>query len=231
MKKLPNNTALLREGLTEEDFKKIVAVAEYQGFDMGCQSELGIDDYSAEQIGVYMGANCFQNFYSDSLSNDFNLITLSEFLSYGEPEKPWHERDALPPVGEKCLVDNRTLIAHCYEECIIDFIGKHTVVYSSDSCDERVASIKNVRFKPLPPQKTERECFIEDIKQKMFTEGKAFSQDEIAGWLYDAGYHNGPKVKPLPSDWHELYLNDSDPNKLSISQWFMAKGYCIAEGE
>lgn len=58
-------------------------------------------------------------------------------------------KGGLPPVGEACEVFNRALNNADWEKCEVRSIGKHRVLYDSESCEERVAHISEVEFRPL----------------------------------------------------------------------------------
>lgn len=101
----------------------------------------------------------------------------------------------LPPIGSECMVMNKTLHSPSWERCTIDFIGAFVVVYSSESCNERVASIAydNVEFKLMP---TERDLTTNDLENIIASQGhlnKANITEQIANLIYDAGYRKSDK--------------------------------------
>jgi hypothetical protein len=74
------------------------------------------------------------------------------------------DNDILPVAGMNCLVMDTTLMNAEYEKCTILFIGIWKVVYTSESCIERISDKEDVNFKPLTPP-----IVLED--------GKAYSFD------------------------------------------------------
>jgi len=220
-KKLPNNTAVLRsEVKTQADFNAIVEVARYQGFDMSKQRNCKLRIYISNYIHV--DKTCKSLMQTDHLKT-MNIITLAEFLSYGEPNL-WHERGELPPVGE--VVDVFTGEGRCvFGNFTVTHLGKYLVCGANPSGDESAFYSHSYTFKPLPPEKTERELVVEEMlkNSELGTTLEQYSKN-----LYDKGYHNGKKVKPVPDDWKFDY---ADSSYQCVMSWLIVNGYCIAEGE
>lgn len=55
--------------------------------------------------------------------------------------------DGLPPVRTVCDVLNSTLGSPKWERCTILYSGKKRVMYDSESCEERVAFIEDLKFR------------------------------------------------------------------------------------
>jgi hypothetical protein len=61
------------------------------------------------------------------------------------------ENKELPTAGMTCMILNEGAFNTSYEECVINFIGNHIVVYSSGSCDERSCYLNLAKFRALTP--------------------------------------------------------------------------------
>lgn len=107
-----------------------------------------------------------------------------------EESKGW-----LPEIGEECMVFNYAFEENAeWEKCTPLFLGKHSVVYDSESANERRASVDDVKFKPLPaPEEVEREEFVKRaLKQQMPNCNPIgwVGEKDAATWygdLFDAG--------------------------------------------
>jgi len=124
-------------------------------------------------------------------------------LKAAESAVPVWQGVGLPPVGTVCEVLNRNLGNAEWERCTILYSGKHRVVYSSESCEERTAFIdslltfRQLRFIRTPEQiaADEREkavkAMIED-SQPDYSAGELLNASEYVECavyaLYDAGY-------------------------------------------
>ena len=218
-KKLPNNTAVLRSEVdTQEKLDALVEVAKYQGFDISRQSNCRLVAYILDYIHVDKTCGCLMQ--TDNFKT-INIITLAEFLSYGEP-KSWHERGELPPVGEVCDVFSGNLEVSTNFK--IDYVGK-SIIAGTDRDNEEVVfrfANCNYKFKPLQPKKTERELAVEELAQHLKVNA-ALTFEGISEELINFGYHNGKKVKPLPEEY--------SANQVYSRSFLIENNYCIAEGE
>lgn len=77
--------------------------------------------------------------------------------------KAMQEAGEFPSVGMECMVYNAELMNPEYEKAVIDFIGSHIVVYSSESCTERTCNLELVKFKPIDTR-TDKEKAIDDLR-------------------------------------------------------------------
>jgi len=218
-KQLPNNTAVLRSEVdTQEKLDALVEVAKYQGFNMSMQSNCRLVVYSLDYIHVDKTCRCLMK--TDNFKT-INIITLDEFLSYGEPKASWHERGELPPVGEKCLSSSR--LGNC--EVTIKKYNKKCDAACIDSNGNWLIQYAGEKFKPLPPEKTERELAVEEMLMLKHEKWVSDADKEFAGILHDKGYHNGKKMKPLPSNWRQI----ADRTHKTDSEWVIY--YCGIEIE
>lgn len=108
--------------------------------------------------------------------------------------------EGLPPVGTVCAVLNSALGSPTWERCTILYSGKHRVMYDSESCEERVAFIEDLKFRPArtPEQSAaeEREKAVQQmvgfIRERRMTvstpENPKQEATLAAEALYDAGY-------------------------------------------
>lgn len=95
-RKLPNSTAVLRsEVKTQADLDAMVKVAEYNGFDMSVQHEIPLNWYGKECIYTDGAHQCLQ---AVDNNKELNIITLKEFLSYGENRMEEINEAPIPPV-------------------------------------------------------------------------------------------------------------------------------------
>ena len=76
-------------------------------------------------------------------------------------------------------------IAPCYPEpVLIVHVGRYEVAF--DTGLDGLDTCKIYELKPVPcPKQVARDKAIDDIKNKLFTVNKRFSQDEIAEFIYD----------------------------------------------
>lgn len=99
--------------------------------------------------------------------------------------------EGLPPVGTVCAVLNSDLGNATWERCTILYSGKHRVMYDSESCEERVAFIEDLKFRPARAVQTPERTKACD---KMFgvilslPEDRQNNRSDICEALYDAGY-------------------------------------------
>lgn len=106
------------------------------------------------------------------------------------PEKLWHEKDELPPVGVECEVYNHDLGSNAaWEKCTILWVGKTKCVYESESCYERVVDISGPNYAEFRPLRTEREKFVDSIRQIIYKDANITQGEskELANKLYNAG--------------------------------------------
>lgn len=118
-------------------------------------------------------SNC-EKFWMVSISDELYLKSAWELIEKPKPEvKPvavptfnqaMSDAGELPLVGMECLVLNQAMHMAEFEKCTILFRGDFKVIYSSESCHERVGDIGDVLFKPLTPPIT-----LEDGKAYQFT--------------------------------------------------------------
>lgn len=108
--------------------------------------------------------------------------------------------EGLPPVGTVCAVLNSDLGSPTWERCTILYSGKHRVIYDSESCEERVAFIEDLKFRPArTPEQIEAEerekavqhmvGFIRERRMTVSTPENPKQEATLAAEaLYDAGY-------------------------------------------
>jgi len=219
-KQLPNNTAVLRSEVdTQEKLDALVEVAKYQGFDMSRQSNCRLVAYILDYIHVDKTCGCLMQ--TDNFKT-INIITLAEFLSYGEP-KSWHERGELPPVGEFCLM---VLNDKSEQQLVITplWFGKEVFAFD-DNGSEIFGRICSYTFRPLPPEKTKRESAVKEMLEYLpeYQPDIVLFCEQYSQNLYDKGYHNSKKVKPLPEEY--------SANHVYSRSFLIENNYCIAEGE
>lgn len=90
----------------------------------------------------------------------------------------------LPPAGTVCAVLNSALRDPAWERCAILYSGKHRVMYDSESCEERVAFIQDLKFR------TQEQVAAEE-REKVIREMRDIgirAQGRWAEAIYDAGY-------------------------------------------
>jgi hypothetical protein len=130
------------------------------------------DDLKSWEFGKLnqLGADC-NALYQCKSQIDGNTKTewFTHIRELTENVKPVYtqamkDNDILPVAGMNCLVMDTTLMNAEYEKCTILFIGIWKVVYTSESCIERISDKEDVNFKPLTPP-----IVLED--------GKAYSFD------------------------------------------------------
>ena len=68
-----------------------------------------------------------------------------DFIAHQKPAQ-W-TGEGLPPVGMVCEVLNRTFENAEWEMCTVLFLGKHRILYDSESCYERVGNIEDLKFR------------------------------------------------------------------------------------
>lgn len=104
----------------------------------------------------------------------------------------------VPPVGTVCAVLNSTLGDPAWERCTILYSGKHRVMYDSESCEERVAFIQDLKFRKAKVIRTQEQIAAED-REKAINEmvygacgcepdGNNTTAFVLCGLLYDAFY-------------------------------------------
>lgn len=105
--------------------------------------------------------------------------------------------DGLPPVGLEIEVLNSGFANAAWEKCTILFIGKHVILYDSESCYERTGRIENLKFRPVrtPEQiaADERQTAIDQMLSDAQRPGNHMMSRFHAEDLYDAGYR---RVQP-----------------------------------
>jgi hypothetical protein len=102
----------------------------------------------------------------------------------------------IPKVGETCEVLNTDLHAYAWEKCTLLFVGKFTSIYSSKSSKERVADNNYIEFRTA---KTKTDVKAKNQISKLNTivikwQLSSEANGNIGKILYDAGFHDGPKV-------------------------------------
>jgi hypothetical protein len=97
--------------------------------------------------------------------------------------------DGLPPVGTVCAVLNSTLGSPKWERCTILYSGKKRVMYDSESCEERVAFIEDLKFRKARTP--------EQIKAEQREKAVA----KLAAVIRDSG-SEGPEVLAAYLDSH-----------------------------
>ena len=118
----------------------------------------------------------------------------------------------IPKVGDECEVLNSKLLCPVYEKCIILFIGKHAVVYTSESCEERQARIGDLSFRPIPTKAdVEREQLCELLEDSC-----AYVPNEgLAEEIQRLGFTIPKKVRrselnAFLDKWYGEWLDDND---------------------
>ena len=86
-------------------------------------------------------------------------------LKASENAVPEWNGEGLPPVGTVCAVLNSDLGNPQWERCTILYSGKHRVVYDSESCEERVAFIEDLKFRQARPIRTPEQIAAEEIQK------------------------------------------------------------------
>lgn len=95
----------------------------------------------------------------------------------------------LPPAGTVCAVLNSALGDPAWERCTILYSGKHRVMYDSESCEERVAFIQDLKFRTQEQIATEeRERAVADMAEVIHGQPVAGLKDSALYALYAAGY-------------------------------------------
>jgi len=102
--------------------------------------------------------------------------------------KTW-DGEGYPPVGTKCRVLNKGISIE-WEECEINFIGDHIVVYSSKSWQEQSVNKEslNLEFKPL---KSDHEILVDEALSFLYLEEYGTNSNSIIDAVYiliKAGY-------------------------------------------
>lgn len=101
--------------------------------------------------------------------------------------------DGEPPAGTECAVLNSALGDPAWERCTILYYGKHRVMYDSESCEERVAFIQDLKFRKAKAIRTQEQIAAEErekaIEEMILLDEKgSLSRTHFCGLLYDAGY-------------------------------------------
>lgn len=103
--------------------------------------------------------------------------------------EPWTGK-GLPPAGTKCEVLNRAFENAEWEMCTVLFLGKHRILYDSESCYERVGNIEDLKFRtirtPEQIEEDERDKAAADM-HKLFYSANDTGKEAMFR-LYDAGY-------------------------------------------
>ena len=110
------------------------------------------------------------------------------------------------------------------------WFGKEVFAFD-DNGSEIFGRICSYTFRPLPPEKTKRESAVKEMLEYLpeYQPDIVLFCEQYSQNLYDKGYHNGKKVKPLPSNWFNKWCDaDYYPHAY---EWLIDNGYCIAEGE
>ena len=105
----------------------------------------------------------------------------------GKPDKSWHERGDLPPVGVECEWRPSSPTNANWKRCVIDYIhGDRICVTNADSFKTKQV-LHNVKFRPI---KSEREKFVEAAVKAINKSGiEVYSEDTPYFLsLYDAGF-------------------------------------------
>jgi len=245
-KQLPNYTAVLRsEVKTQADLDAMVEVAKYQGFDMSNQHWFDIGHYHHWEY-MYLDRDrlSLKRFIGTYLISNINLITLAEFLSYGEPKTSWYDRKELPPVGTELdtpRVTGSSGVEEWWDKATCSVVGHHVdgkrffieylssnqiQVFDTEKCDIQYRKIK------ITPIKSGRELAVEEMLEYLpeYQPDIVLFCEQYSQNLYDKGYHIGKKVNPLPYDW-ELDWKKSATRWMTRYQYLTHKNYCIAKGE
>ena len=97
--------------------------------------------------------------------------------------------EGFPGAGTKCEALNTCMAHPEYESCLIHWIGEYAVVYTSESCKERMAQVGSVKFRPI---QTKEEKALKEIVDILSFElegmGEFGSYVDTAKALYKAGY-------------------------------------------
>lgn len=126
-----------------------------------------------------------------------NTCPIKSYRIIEEPKQEWI--NGIPPVGEECEWSDERVI---YWRPVT-YVGANSA--GEKHCLEQPDGILIIRskcqFRPIKsPQDTEREEAIRHIEAVIYDEE---CREDAAEALYDAGYHNGPKVKELSDE--EIY--------------------------
>jgi hypothetical protein len=102
-----------------------------------------------------------------------------------------------PKVDEPC--EQRLFTSYDWEEITPLYVGGTLLAYMAISGEECSGRMKNWEYRPLKTEAdTKREDCIQSIDAVLT---KAIDEDQpMAAELYDAGFHNGPKVGDEVSD-------------------------------
>lgn len=89
------------------------------------------------------------------------------FNVHRKPESTAWFGEGLPPAGTVCAVLNSDLGNPQWERCTILYSGKHRVIYDSESCEERVAFIEDLKFRQAQPIRTTEQIAAEDRQKEL----------------------------------------------------------------
>jgi len=99
--------------------------------------------------------------------------------------------DGLPPVGTVCAVLNSALGSPKWERCTILYSGKRRIMYDSESCEERVAFIEDLKFRkartPEQIKAEQREKAVANLAAVIRDSGWE-SPEILAAYLDSHGY-------------------------------------------
>ena len=135
---------------------------------------------------------------------EFEYMTTPTIQPNPEFTQAMADKGELPSAGMGCMVFNGELSNPTYEQCVVDFVGRHVVVYSSESCTERTCNIVLVKFKPLtPPTKLEHgspyefELSFGDYRVGYYREDRSSFFDGIICGNKICGKTEATNIKPL----------------------------------
>lgn len=120
------------------------------------------------------------------IDNEYDGLLIGpqwQFLAKRPTRKPW-----VPVTGVECEVYNESFEFAEWEECIPLFVGQHKVVYSSESCDERVCDIGLLKFRPI---QSDKEKWVEAAMAEV--ESPEWTAIEVLETVYDAGLGKLPE--------------------------------------
>jgi len=124
-----------------------------------------VDDYEVEEFNVRLSrpiGDRKEDFPPESNNQLWDVVpagegkysTVGGFDLKKHEDKPVYTQEASdnaakPKVGMKCLVLNTLLTNATFEEAVINYMGDWACVYTSESCNERMANPDDLLFKPV----------------------------------------------------------------------------------
>lgn len=131
-----------------------------------------------------------------------------------------------PKVGEKCIAKSK--VGGEREEIVPKYIGEIWLI----AVRKGVYLTGSYTFEPI---KTDEEKAIDKLARLMQMVNQDFgvTYEEWANHIIKAGYHNGPKVKPLDisrlNDFFVLMRDETGYSASRMFHWLTQNGYAVGE--